>query len=308
MDRDWETRFAGWAAPPGRSEQERSDNAVRAVRRALDADEMLAPITKVYVQGSYRNRVNVRQDSDVDIGVLCTADVFGVDYPVGMGDADFGNGPAPYRYSDFKDSVGLALVRQFGADSVRRGKKTFDVHENTYRIEADVTPMFVHRRYSADGAFICGVELRPDDGGRVVNWPERILNGKEWPDQHYENGVAKNDATGRTYKGVVRILKRLRAEMESVSQAAAKLKASGFFLECLVWNVPTSYLGETSWDANLQNALSFLWKNTESASMCADWGEVSELKYLFRGSPDSRRALAHQFLDDAWSCVGVRRS
>ena len=37
----------------------------------------------------------------------------------------------------------------------------------------------------------------PDKGGRIVNYPECLLD--TWPkiNQHYENGVGKNTATGR---------------------------------------------------------------------------------------------------------------
>lgn len=58
-----------------------------------------------------------------------------------------------------------------------------------------------------------------------------------WPEQHYENGVAKNDRTSRSFKALVRILKSLRNEMDDNKvQAAGPI--IGFLSECLIWNVP----------------------------------------------------------------------
>lgn len=307
MARDWEAAFSRWATPPGKTEEQRIENAVRAIRDAFDSDAKLRPITRVYVQGSYRNRVNVREDSDVDIGVLYKGDSFGVSYPQGKTDADFGLINATYSYKNFKDDIGLALVRYFGPHSVRRGSKAFDIHENSYRVDADVVPMFVHRRYDNDSGYICGVQFQPDNGGRIINWPERLYDNSHWPNQHYENGVTKNTITARRYKGVVRILKSLRFEMESVNITAAK-QIGGFLVECLVWNVPVVRFGNSTWDGDVQASIAFLWENTNSDTSCSEWGEVSELKYLFKGLPSSKREQAHAFIDQAWTYIGVRSS
>lgn len=305
MSVNWESTFSAWARPPGQTEDDRIQNAISAIRKALDADEKLGPVTKVFVQGSYRNRVNVRQDSDVDIGVLYTGNSFYPKYPEGTTKATFGNIASDYSYSKFKDAVGKALVGRFGAGAVHLGNKAFDIHENTYRVDADVVPVFVHRRYNRDGSYICGVQFSPDDGGTIINWPERLFDDHTWPDQHYENGVSKNTATGRSYKGVVRILKKLRYVMEDKGIAAAK-PVPGFLVECLVWNVPNPSFGNSTWDEDVQGGLGHVWSNTQSLEQCNDWGEVSELKYLFRGSPASKREQAHAFVDAAWSYIGVR--
>lgn len=305
MSRDWEATFTSWAQPPGKTEADRIENAIRAIRAALEDDERLAPVTKVFPQGSYRNRVNVRQDSDIDVGILYEGNVFFPKYPDRMTDADFGNGPAAYTYGQFKDEVGRALIRRFGAGGVRRGDKTFDIHENTYRLDADVTPFFEHRRYSPDGSYICGVELHPDGGGHIINWPERLYDDARWPLQHYENGLAKNNATARAYRGVARILKTLRSEMEDAGIAAAKAIA-GFLVECLTWNAPDWCFTASTWDARVQLVLGQVWSNTSTWEACADWREVSRLKYLFRGCPPSKRVESCEFVDAAWNYIGVR--
>ena len=77
MSRDWEATFSSWGAAPGDTEQTKCENAERAVRKAINASAKLsAKSIEVFTQGSYANRTNVLQDSDVDICVLYTGTFF----------------------------------------------------------------------------------------------------------------------------------------------------------------------------------------------------------------------------------------
>jgi len=69
---DWEKSFNYWAAPPSDTETAKIENAERAIREAIASNNALSSRNySIFVQGSYRNRVNVKQDSDVDIGIVC---------------------------------------------------------------------------------------------------------------------------------------------------------------------------------------------------------------------------------------------
>ena len=41
MSRDWEQTFSGWGGAPSATEQTKAENAVRAVRKAIDASTKL---------------------------------------------------------------------------------------------------------------------------------------------------------------------------------------------------------------------------------------------------------------------------
>lgn len=290
----WEEKFARWAKPPSDAETQRCDRTAEAIREAIVASPNLnMRDIKVFVQGSYRNNTNVRQDSDVDVGVLCF-DTFFHDFPDGMGRENFGITPASYNYDQFKNEVGEALIAHFGKAAVTRGNKAFDIREMKGQVEADVAPFFEHRRYRESGTYLSGVELRSDNGGRVINWPE----------QHYENGVGKNNNTGRRYKGLVRILKSLRNEMDEAGIAAAK-PIIGFLTECLVWNVPNDRMGNSYYE-DLRKSLIFLYEATKDEAKCKEWGEASELKYLFRTSQKWTREQANAFIIAAWQYVGFQ--
>jgi hypothetical protein len=244
----------------------------------------------VFTHGSYRNRVNVRRDSDVDVGVLCD-DVFLPTYPQDVEGAQLGHTDASYTYAQFKRDVYDALSNYFGSEAVTWGNKAFDLHETSYHVEADVAPFVEHRRYVSDRSYHSGVGLLPDSGGRIVNWPE----------QHYENGVEKNNATKRSYKGLVRILKSLRLQMEDSNPAAKAL--SGFVVECLTWNVPNELIIQSTWTETVKSAVAHLWYHTHDEARCSEWGEVSELKYLFRSQPDRRRN-SNLWLSAVWDVLG----
>lgn len=305
MTTNLETVFSQWAESPSKTEQTRCENAVKAVRNAIARSEKLKnSSTKVFAQGSYQNRVNVREDSDVDVGVMCY-DSFFFEYPEGKTDADFGHVKATYLFSQFKDELEEALVAHFGRAAVRRGNKAFDIKENSYHVEADVVPVFEFRQYFGNGSCRYGVALSPDNGGRIENYPERLL--ESWPNTplHYENSVAKNTATGRAFKGVVRILKKLRNEMDEAGIEAAS-PIPGYLVECLAWNAPNSCFSHDTWDGDVQAVLLYLWTNTQNDADCKDWCEVDDIKYLFHSSQKWTRAQAHAFVNAAWDYVGVR--
>lgn len=295
MNQQWEDKFRSWAQSPSQAETQRLENAERAIREAIQGSQKLKQRNiKVFTQGSYRNRTNVRRDSDIDVGVLCY-DTFFYDMPEGKTRESFGIDPATYSYGQFKDEIGEALVGYFGVSAVNRGNKAFDIKEGRSQVEADVAPFFEHRRYDATERYFSGVELRADDGARIINWPE----------QHYANGNEKNKGTSRRYRALVRVLKSLRNEMEEKGVSAAR-PIIGFLSECLIWNVPDGSFGRTTYYEDLRSALVHLWEPTKTDGGCQQWGEVSELKYLFRPHQKWTRQQANDFILAAWQYVGFQ--
>ncbi|MFZ3218278.1 MAG: nucleotidyltransferase [Candidatus Acidiferrales bacterium] len=273
---------------------DKCDNAVTAVRKALAASSALSKlIIKVFAQGSYCNRTNVREDSDVDVCVRCS-DSFFYYLPPELSPQVAGFVvPGPVNYATYKNDLGAALTAYFKDGHVTRGNKAFDIKENTYRIAADVVPCFEFRRYAMDGSHIKGTAFDPDNGGRIQNWP----------DQHYANGVSKNTDTGGRFKDVVRIFKRLRYKMCEEKIAAADPIPS-FLVECLVWNAPNSAFGHETYTTDVREVLANLFNDTIKFETCSEWGEINELKYLFRTGQPWTLTQAHAFISAAWDYWG----
>lgn len=288
MPANWEERFSSWAMPPGQTERDKIENAVGMVRKAITGRPAFAGRNvTVFAQGSYRNRTNVRADSDVDLCVLCS-DAYFYDVPAGMTLAQFAPvAAAGYTFDQFRTDVGVSLRAHFGAGSVRSGSKAFDIHENTYRIAADVVPCFEYKWFGLTPPAVGTAFL--SNGTKIFNYPE----------QHYSSGVAKNKETGKRFKAIVRILKRLRYEMLSAGKASAQNIAS-FLLESLVWNVPTPYFAGHSYRDDLIAVVSYLWANTQQDNTCNEWREVNSIKYLFRNTQPWTRDQTNAFLLDAW--------
>lgn len=292
MYKDWEATFTHWAKGPAATESERCENSINAIKNAIDKSvELKSRNIEVFLQGSYRNRVNVRQDSDVDIGLLCR-DTFFFEHSNEISADSLNITDATYHYPEFKNDVQKALVDYFGTGTVTRGNKAFDIKSNTYRVEADLAPFFEHRYYWSSTSYREGVKLTPDSGGSIENYPE----------QHYSNGVSKNDSTSRRYKRVVRILKNLKSDMENDYSSAKDIP--NFLLECLTFNVPNDNFSSTTYKSLVRSTLAHIYNNTRPDDDCSKWVEVNDIKYLFHSTQPWTKPQAHKFISDAWDYIG----
>lgn len=285
---DWESRFSTWSTAPGKTEKEKIERAIKGIKDAITASEDLKDIdVNVFVQGSYKNRVNVRQDSDVDVGVCCTS-TFNSYYPPGTSRETFGNTKSDYTYTMFKAAIRKALNARFGGESVKEGNKAFDIKSNTYRVEADVVPLFEYRYYSKDGSFLKGVALRTAaENKQIINWPQ----------QHYENGVQKNAATGRRYKSLVRIVKSVCNEMQGNGYVEAK-PIPGFLIECLLWNIPDEAFQGDDWTTIVRDCLALMYGDVTKKKPLM---EINNIKPLFSDSQKWTREQAEKFIIAAYA-------
>lgn len=134
--------------------------------------------------------------------------------------------------------------------------------------------------------------LITDDGQRIENWPH----------QHYENGTNKNLRTKKRFRAVVRILKRLRDEIEVRGGDSGPVPS--FLIESLVWNAPDACFGHASYSEDVRLVLAYLMTQLAQDATCHEWGEVNERKYLFRGSQTWTRAQASTFVITSWCYLG----
>lgn len=291
--------FKSWGAPPGTTEQQKMANAEAAINKAIKANAQLATRDiSIIPQGSYRSKTNVKQDSDVDICV-CLNSTFFTHYPTGKTDQCYGNSEGSINFSDYKNLIQTALSDYFGYQYITPGNKAFDIHSNTYRVDADVVPAFAHRHYYGDGqndfyqptgiAF-----LTSNENKRIVNWPHHT----------YENGKNKHDRTGQRFRKMVRIIKRLRNEMQEEKIAAANDIAS-FLIESMVWNAPDNSFNHDTYKTDVREVLAFCFNETLPTGKHGEFGEVNDLKYLFGDHQPWTREQANKFFSAAWDYLGL---
>jgi hypothetical protein len=299
MARDWGTWLANAARGPSEAEKEARDRTEARIRAAIEASPALAGRTRVFVKGSYATNTNVRSDADVDIGVRWTEWSY-VEHAFrakGLSAAQIGytpvsSGPDPATYRQW---VRDALVSAFGTGIVKEGNKAILVKASSSTLDADVVPCFGHSRYDAPGeAPKSGIRVYPRDGS------DYIIN---WPQQNLENGRAKNGLTSKRFKRIVRATKRLENDM--VANRLLEKEVPSYLIECLLWNVRDGvYLSSDSLLAILRNCFVELWGPLRDRE-CSEWGEVNELKYLFRPGQVWNELEAYTFIDKAWDYVGI---
>lgn len=292
---DIEQTFTAWSKRSSLTEEQKCENAVRMIKDAIQAHDGLSLLNIDFLpQGSYHNNTNVRLNSDVDICVRLHSTFF-YELPDGATKEDFGIIPSPYTFSEYQTAIKEALEAKFGCASVTQGNKAFDVHSNSYRVDADVVACFEHRRYTGKGRYITGTQFYASNGSKVVNFPE----------QHYSNGVTKNTETARRFKRVVRILKRLKMQMEDDGVTGLE-NISSFLIECLVWNAPNECFNTSTYKEDTENVIGYLFNHTKDIMLCREWGEVSDLLYLFHPGRKYTaeevnsfivRAYAHAFVE-----------
>jgi len=292
---NWESKFHAWAQPLSATEEKLAENAVRIVSDALRVTSLDQFKLKIFAQGSYPANTNIRRDSDIDINA-CSTGIFFADYPAGYTREYFGNSGASVGFGSFKDAIGAALVARFGAAGVTRGDKAFDIHENTYRLDADVVPTFEYRIYSPNGSYIEGVRFITDSGKTITNFPQQSL----------VNGIAKNNATSRRYKQLVRIMKNLRNEMQEKKIESANNFAS-FLIESILWNISDSCYSSSSLYECVERVTSQAWYNLYAEDRCRDWMEVNNVKRLFGWDQPWTRQQAEAFLWDARQYIGFSK-
>jgi hypothetical protein len=205
----------------------------------------------------------------------------------------FRNAAGVTEIDRFKDAVGEALTRAFGAGAVYRSNKVFTVRESSRSLAADVVPCAQFRMHWSPYRYARGIRLIPDKPPthRIVNYPQ----------QHYERGIEKNESTSKRFKRTVRILKNLENQM--VKDGASPVVAS-YLVESLVFNCPDSAFEESTWAERLRAVLFRIWEDTkEEVESINRWYEVNSIKYLFHERQRWTRDEARAFANAAWQYV-----
>lgn len=291
MAKKTEETLSNWTRPASDTEETKLQNALKMVKDALAEDEKIKSLsTEVFGQGSYANDTNVRNNSDIDINVRFTGGFY-FDLPEGKTRSDFGfDSEMEYSAMKFKNDVEQALISKFGTENIKRKNKCITVIGNSYRVETDVVPTWNYRRYDSNTHYHLGAKFQADDYSWVVNYPI----------QHIDNGKTKNANTSRRFKRLTRIYRNLRYDMINNGETVSD-NITSFLLECLIWNVPNSCFNNyTTWTDRLKESIRYLYHQTKTDDSCIEWGEVSELLYLFRSRKWSRQD-ANQFLVQAWN-------
>jgi len=194
-----------------------------SIRGALDSYEGWTRETKheVFLQGSYKNDTNLRQDSDVDVVVQLAARLR--PRVAGLSGLQLEQNQAHKlahdRWKSFRKQVLKALRAKYGTEAVTTRRKSLKLVKGKIPASADVVV-----------TLRCGVGLAfylPDEHRWVVSYPQ----------QHHAKGLRKERGTNNTYKQTIRMFKAIRNHLIK-NDAIGDGIAPSYFIECLLHNVP----------------------------------------------------------------------
>ena len=290
-----EETLISWCKPASDTEDNKINNAINMIKDAINKSVGLENLTiEVFVQGSYANNTNVRVNSDVDVCIMLKSTFF-TEYADGMTGEDYGFIDGTISFNDYKKDVLKALTDKFGFDNVSIGNKSIKIKSNTYHVSADAVVAFMLKDFKIiqsknANRYVEGIRFYAKDGSVVSNYPK----------DHIENGIAKNNRTNYEYKKLVRIFKRIRNAMVDDGEID-KEKITSFLVECLVWNIPDSTIKyHSTWTETVRQAISYIY-NAIREENHDEWGEVSERLYLFNGNRKWSAADAKGFMLKAWN-------
>lgn len=271
-----ETQLDTWSKQGSVAQSQATYATVRACLEAADAP-YAGRSKSIFLQGSYGNDTNIYADSDVDVVIVTDSVFYHSSHDLSSEDKVAINsvftGGGGYTYNQFKTDVIAQLTKKFDT-SVKPGKKAILVEGNGSRRDTDVLPAVAHRRYTRfrtilDSHYHEGITFWTSDGVQIINYPR----------QHSANATKKHQSTAGWYKPTVRIFKNMRNAMISKGYISAGV-APSYFLEGMLYNVPTNLYGVTYADTCVK-AINWLKDANRDQLVC-----VNELHYLLR--PNSK--------------------
>jgi len=299
MSKFSEQTFDNWRKPASETEEQRISNAISMIKDAISAsDKLKDKDIEIFVQGSYANNTNVRANSDVDVCVMLK-ETFYSEYPDGKSRDDYGFTEGTNNFDTYRSDLIKALNDKYGEDNIKLGNKSIKITGTSYRVEADAVPAFQYRNYkyinsSDPEKFIEGIKFyTANTNTQVVNYPKI----------HIKNGIDKNKDTQRRYKRLVRIFKRIRYKMIDDGEPVNK-GVTSFLIECLLWNTPNSTFNDyDTWTKRIKQAIIYLYDKTKDEKDCKEWGEVSEMLYLFHSGRKWDVKMTNNFLKQMWNYI-----
>jgi hypothetical protein len=195
----------------------------------------------VRLRGSYHNSTNIRADAAVDVLVeLKSTYAYRVSSATApeMTQCTPDESPASYEWKEFNDDVLAVLTGRYGKPRISEAPRGIKVR--TEHLVADVVPCVEYRRFK----YFAPSRLSEYVQGIAFFLPRQLRWIVRYPDLHYENGLAKEEATSGRFKRTVRMFKSARTYLYERGHIAFGL-APSYYLECLIYNVQEERFSDT---------------------------------------------------------------
>jgi hypothetical protein len=259
-----ETQLATWANIGAQETSKTTYATVKGVLESSDAGYHGRDYD-VFLQGSYGNDTNIWKESDVDV-VIRLNSVFSYDDSALSAQEKAAWRAAyadtTYTHDHFRHDVLEVLHSSFKGD-VQEGNKAVAINANGNRRKADVLMALKHKRYVSFGTIatesvVNGIAFWKGDGTKVTNYPN----------QHRDNLITKNQETNEWFKHIIRIFKNARQRIIQEGHIGERT-APSYYIEGLLFNVPTDRFGNSYADSTV-NCINWLMNADRSKFVCAN--------------------------------------
>ena len=211
------------------------------IKRAVDAvadqcDGLFsAEDVDIYMHGSYASKTNIYFPSSLEIVVeLKQTEEFHPEL-VKPGDYHLYNNyfvnklPLEFTPQSFRDLFFTKFCEIVGAKASESHKTISFESIGKVKHSVEITPCFSFIFEGEGGEKYKGILLYDQSmGSHIVSFPKR----------HAENGKIKDIATKGNFKRTVRLFKSLNAIYAREFDVSQPGSATGYFIECLLYNVP----------------------------------------------------------------------
>lgn len=270
-----ESTLQSWTYPLSKTEEQRVQNTISMIKSAVMNHAQLQNFDiEIFLQGSYANNTNVKQESDVDVCVMLRSAFF-CNYAKGKNGSNYGYIDSDVKYLQYKSYVIDSMNEKFGEQSIKLKNKSLSIASNSYHVNADVVPAFQYRDFNSirnmgSDEYIEGIKFFASDETEVINYPKI----------HICNGRKKNIDTNYRYKKLVRIIKHIRNNMID-DEIIENDKITSFLIECLIWNVPDEIIiKDVKWQEIIEKTIVYLCSSFENMHYLT-FKEVSGYLNLF---------------------------
>lgn len=204
---------------------------------------------EIYLHGSYANKSNIYFPSNMEIMVeITTAKRFSPE-EVSLAANYFVDIPLEFGPKEFRKLFAEVLDEMIGDNKIIETPKSLRLTGlDKIKHDVDITPCISFHHYEEDGKEIKrrrGVLLYDTSVGRnIVTFPRL----------HSQNGFDKDKATDGNFKRMVRVFKTLNSLNLNEFSIVSPKTANGYFIECLLYNVPNELFKDSSTMVRAQRA------------------------------------------------------
>jgi len=192
------------------------------------------PAIDIFLQGSYANDTNISKSSDVDI-VLRLQNVWRA-YTTNLKSDELNRYKAStkdslYTFNLYNLDILFCLQSHFGAQYIFNDDKCLKIKNHPKFCDADIVPALTYKFYnsfynSENQKYDEGIIFDTNTGKQIVNFPK----------EHRQALILKNQATNGNFKESVRMFKTLKQKLIDNGKLH-KETVKSYFLENLLFNI-----------------------------------------------------------------------